>query len=299
MTTPVQTQVTTTISPNSGPDLELLIEPEQGFFDDTDVHLLLFPAVDASLAASVGTVKFNGEKTVDVLPGVISFSGASAARLPKLPTGTNPQIEILQAFGADGNPAQVSVSLDALTGEIVASAEIYGAVKFSGYRAKARKIKYTPSLERLGEGTRAGFGSIHAFYPPRSQTIYQVQPYGVTFGELEQELYRIVSYSVTNSDGAFENPPNYPASGAYPDRSFVLDTSNTLQTERVHEIGFISPTGYCFIRTYYVRIREPYASDANYVPTKKFIESQLPQGMDKALIARAKDFVAKQGKGKV
>jgi hypothetical protein len=145
---------------------------------------------------------------------------------------------------------------------------------------------------------RTTFGVIAAYYPPRSQVVHQVQPFGVEEGNVEVELYRIVSYSVTNNDGEFENPPGYPADGSYPDRPLVLDTSQTLQTERAHEIGYMDQRGRAWVRSLFVPTVEPYIGDSNYAPTKFCKISTVPPDLfDKELIAKAANFVKSRGYG--
>lgn len=298
MTRPLQTQVSAGFSAGDGSSIELLIENDPGAYIDTDVHLLLFPAVDAFLAVSAGSIRKSGTKVVDVPQGVAIFSGGSSASLPKRPKGDTPTFQTLYSFDTQGNPSAIGFTYDSTQGALVANSECYAAVAYTAYKSEAMRLTYTPLVERLGAGVRTTFGVVAAFYPPRSQTIYQVQPFNVDEGNVEVELYRIVSYAVTNNDGEFERPPNYPASGAYADRDLVLDTSQTLETERVHEIGYMDQRGRAWVRSLYVPTKEPYIGDAEYKPTKVCKVSTIPAGLfGKDLIARAANFIAQRGYG--
>lgn len=299
MPTPLQTQATLAFAPDAGGDLQLVIEQETGrFFSDLDAHLLLFPAVEAQLSVDVGSVRFGINKTVDVAPGVVEFTGSSVARLPKIPSEATPEIRVLRASDANGNAKSIGISYDAGTGELRASAECIGAVAYGRYKTRAREIIYTPLSENLGGGSRTSYGTVVAFYPPRSQTVFQVQPFNVDIGQVQIELYRVVSNTVVNHDGEFEKPPNYPASNAYPGKALDIDISTSMETERVHEIGYIGQTGYAWVQPLHVRILEPYISDTAYEPAKRFIENTLdPKKYPADMISKAKNFIASRGFG--
>src|SRR5262245_61868419 len=97
MTSPVSAQVQAAFA-DSDASAQPLIEAEVGTFSDGDRHLLLFPAVGASLAASAGSVRRGLAKTVDVPGGMLTFQGSETAQLPKLPAIENPTFEVLFAF---------------------------------------------------------------------------------------------------------------------------------------------------------------------------------------------------------
>lgn len=299
MTSPVQAQATAQIAPGGGDSISLSFEQEAGIRTDLDVHLLLFPPVDATLEASAGKVRKGIAKTIDVAGGVITFNGGDTAHLPKLPVIENPVLKVLFAFDMQGAAISPGISLDGATGTLKANAPCTAAVSFTPYQTRALEVVYTPLVENLGTGTKSTFGTIAAFYPPRSMTTYQVEPFNIDLGQSDIELYRIFSNSVTTSEGEFERPPNYPASGSYPEKTKVLDTSQTLETERVHEIGFINERGYAFVREYFVRTLEPYIGDSAYAPIKKYRESGAldPKKYPKDLIAKAMNFIKSRGLG--
>jgi len=293
----LQAQVQASIAPSDSA-IQLLIEPDPAGAPDLDIHLLLYPAVGAYLAASAGVVRYGNNKSVPVAGGVITFSGSSKASLPKLPTVDNPVFMVLYSFDTQGQPIPISVQFDRLTGAVEASAECYAAVAYTTYKTTARELIYTPLTESLGQGTRTTFGVICAYYPPRSQVIYEVQPFSSDDGNVEVEVYRIVSGAVTNNDGEFEKPPSYPASGAYPDKTLVLDTSQTLETERVHEIGYMDQRGRAWVRSLFVPTKEPYVGDGEYAPNKSCKVSTIPPDLfSKELIAKATNWVKQRGYG--
>lgn len=298
MPTKLQAEARVSFASTTGDSPPLLIERDANAYADLDAHLLLYPAVDAFLATSAGTVRKGSVRNVEVGAGIVVFSGSATAQLPKPPTAENPTFQVLYSFDRKGQSRPTSIALDAVTGELKADAEVYAAVAHSPYKSRALELIYTPLTERLGTGVRTTYGVIAAYYPPTSQAIYQVEPFDVDQGNVEVELYRIVSYSVTNNDGEFELPPNYPADGAYPDRSLVLDTSNTLQTERAHEIGYMDQRGRAWVRSLNVPTLEPYVGSVDYKATRHCKVSSIPEGLfDKELIARASNFVKSRGYG--
>jgi len=298
VSTPLQAQTQVTIAPGSGGVGALLIERDTNAYADLDAHLLLFPAVDAYLATSAGSVRKGNVRNVDVGPGIVVFSGSSTAQLQKPPTADAPTFQVLYAFNREGMPVPTGVSLDRNTGELRADADVYAAVAHSAYRSRALELIYTPLVERMGNGSRTTYGVIAAYYPPSAQTIYQVEPFDIDQGDIKIELYRIFSYSVSNQDGEFEFPPNYPGDGAYPDRSFVFDTSSSLQTERVHEIGYINQRGHTWVTPLHVPIMEPYIGAGDYTPKLYYRENRLNEkDYPQDLIAKAKAFVASKGFG--
>lgn len=299
MPTPLQTQVLPSFA-DGGRGIQLLIEPDPSGAADLNVHLLLFPALDAQLVVDVGAVRFGNTKTVDVPGGVVEFTGSSVAALPKIPSEATPEIRVLRASDADGNAKSVGISYDAGTGELRASAECIGAVAYGRYKTRAREIIYTPLSENLGGGSRTTYGTIVAFYPPRSQTVYEVLPFDADQGNVTIELYRVVSNTVVTVDGEFERPPDYPASGAYPDAALELDTSTSMETQRVHEIGYMDMRRkFGWVDVFYQPTLEPYVGTPSYTPTKRLIESTLPADrFSPEEIAAAKNFIAGRGFGK-
>ena len=249
-------------------DIRLEIEPDLGGYADFDVHLLLFPAVGAELRADFGSVRYGNTKTVGVPPGIIEINGGTTARLPK-PPSENPTMRVMRASDASGADKSVSIAMDA-NGIIRANADCYAAISYSAYKTRAREIIYTPQMS----GGLTTFGSIVAFYPPRSQTVYQVGAFDIENGNVEVELYRITSNAVTTNDGEFEKPTN--PDGSYTGASLKIDMSSHLETERVHEIGYMDQRGRAWVRAIHVPIKEPFVGNAGYTPTKTCRVSPVP-----------------------
>ena len=290
MSRPVQALAEVRFAPDaSTEDLRLDIEPDLGGAADLDVHLLLFPAVDAQISADFGSVRFGNSKTVGVPPGIIEINGGTSARMPKIPI-ENPTLRVMRASDASGAAKPIAIGLEG-NGVIRASAECYAAISYTAYKARGREIIYTPQTS----GGVTTFGSIVAFYPPRSQTVYQVGAFDIDNGNVEVELYRIISHAVTTPDGEFEDPN---ADGSYSGASLKLDMSTHLRTERVHEIGYMDQRGRAWVRSIHVPIKEPFVGSAGYTPAKECRTSPVPPDLfTKEQIARAANFVKQRGYG--
>lgn len=301
----LNTSVDVAFGIGSGANLNLSIENDPALlgFGDLDIHLLLFPAVGATIRADVGAVRTGAIRPINVNGGVLTFSGGNAASLPKLPVFKTPTFDILFAFDTvDGSPTPIGVTWDPETNQLKASKPCYAAVKYSSYITSALEIFYTPLHEKLGSGSRTTFGVIAAFYPPNSITVYQVEPFNLDLGRDLIELYRLVRKVVINPDGQFEFPPNYPTDGRYtdPPKSLVIDTDQGIVVERVHEIGFMDRDGYCFAHRPDIIIHPPYdgLNGIGYKPRLICKVSQLAKDtFDTATIAKAAAFVASRGLG--
>jgi hypothetical protein len=299
----IQAQVAPTFGLQTGGlgVLPLVIEGDPGFYQDTDTHLLVTPAVGATLRATVGTLTRGNVKPVDVPGGMVQFSGSNTATLPRVPVYSSPLFNILFAFDMEGQPTSIAVVYDASSYQVRANKPCYAAVAYTPFKTSGEQYTYQADLQTFGNGSITTFGVIAAFYPPKSITTYQVPPSNVDGGEVDVEVYRRVSYAVTTPDGEFEKPPQYPTLGTYPDRPLVIDTGTSLRTERVHEIGFITEAGRAYVRSFYVPIREPYVGDAQYATNLaanlECKVSTLPQALDPALVLKAKNFIKSRGLG--
>lgn len=57
----------------------------------------------------------------------------------------------------------------------------------------------------------------------------------VNIEDVQREVLTVFSSIIITDEGAFEKPPNWPTSGAYPGKSFVLDTgAQYYEQRRVH-----------------------------------------------------------------
>lgn len=57
----------------------------------------------------------------------------------------------------------------------------------------------------------------------------------VNIEDVKREVLTVFSSLIITDEGAFEKPPNWPTSGAYPGKSFVLDTgAQYYEQRRVH-----------------------------------------------------------------
>src|SRR5688572_26155972 len=93
--------------------VELEIENDPGSYSGGDkIHLLLFPAVGATLRASKGEVSGLGSpKPVRVPGGVITMSGTTAS-LPKRADVTVPVLQVMFAADKDGNEIDPGIVYD-------------------------------------------------------------------------------------------------------------------------------------------------------------------------------------------
>lgn len=298
----------TTVTPQFAPSAEglgnvpLVIEGDPGAYGDDFIHLLLIPAVNATIVASVGNVQTRNVKPVNVPAGAITFSGSNVATLPRVPVYSNPTFQVLFAFNLSGQGTSIGISYDAQANQVKANKACYAAVAYTEYQTSGRELLYSPEIVHFGKGSEQRFGVIAAFAPPRSLVTHQVQAPTFDNGNAEFEVYRKVSYAVATPDGEFEMPPSYPSSGSYPDRPTVLDVSTSLRTERVHEIGLMDANGRAWVRTFFVPVQEPYVGDAvyaqNLVNNLQCKVSTLPAGQfSNQLILKAKGFIKSQGLG--
>jgi hypothetical protein len=269
------------------------ISIEQVGLDPTisSVLLLLISPVSCQLAVSAGSITRGGLVAFPVPPGVITFGGGNTSSLPRVPQGS-PVFKTLFAFTPTGNLTTMSCHYDHDTYQVVANKACHAAVSYSAYTAKAQELSYTP----LVSGGVTLYGVVAAFAPPSSMTTYQVQPTNEHMVSLE--IYRIVSDVITNGDGQFELPNDYPTGGNYtnPANPMVIDVSNSLKTERAHEIGTLGLGGAVGVRKYFVPIYAPFTGTA-YKPKLRCVNSTLPKELSAREVAAAKDAIAKAGYG--
>lgn len=299
MTNKLQTSVTPAFAnPESNSSIQLVIQNDFGVYGDTDLHLLLFPAVGAQLACSDGSVKYGQRVPFDVPGGIAQFSNSDTSNLPYQVGGTAPEMQVLYAFNATGSPFNPGIA-QLPDSSLKASAPCSAAVKYGPYTTFANELIYTPGEELLGAGgVKAIFGVIAAYYQG-AQTLFQTTPFNTNGGNAEYELYRIFSYVVTNLRGEFEKPPLYPANGVYPDKPLVIDITSSIMTERVHEIGYMDATGRGWVREYGTPNLEPYTGDLTYKPAKQKRVTTLGAQFPKELQMKAQAFIASRNLGKI
>lgn len=280
----------------------LHIENDYGTFSVDKIHLLLFPAVGATLRTTKGQVERGNIRAVAVPGGTVSINGRNGS-LPKRADAVNPELTVLMAFDKDGNEAfGVTLQYDAESNQLTLSQDCTAVIQFSDYKTNALELLYTPKLTPGPDGSQiAEFGTIAAFYPKNNLTTFDVQPFSFDTGNSTFELYRIISSTVTTQDGAFEKPPNFPTDGIYPGKTFVLDiASGATENEAVHELATMDNLGRVFIQTNFVPIYQPYTGDPTYKPIETIRASSIPDGKyPKDLVLRAKNIVAQRGQGKL
>lgn len=287
----------------------LLIEPDVGIYNDDAVHLLLYPPSGVRVFPSVGTLSVGDVKQVTVPSGFVTISGRTGS-LPRPTAGGlavgggqgvlgGGQFQVVLAVGTDGLPMVVSVTYDAAANVLVTSQEVSTAiVKYESYTSIARRLAYRPGTRTLpAGGIAADFGAICAFRAPSTTLVYPVTPFDIINGNAVYELYRIVSDAVSTPEGEFEKPTNYPTNpGTYTGSGFTLDVSVSMQTERVHEIGYMDESGRGWANAYFVSARAPFVGDISYTIPKRSSLATVTQ-YPRHLQQRALDFIASRGLG--
>lgn len=295
----LQRQLVVPFAPRAGA-FPLSIENDPGFYSDGLAHLLLFPDVAATLATDVGLVRFGQSKVLDIAGGVLRVDDGDEATLERPVYGNPPAFRTLFAFSSTGElipKESVIAHWDATALKVRLNRRCTCAIAYAQYRASARTILYTPQVQPLAQGgTSVTYGVIAAYYQG-TLVVHQVDLPEFDQGEELIELYVRYSHMVTTVDGPREAPPNYPASGAYPDRPMVIELDGSVKFERVHEKGFITPQGRAFVHTPNVSIYEPYVGDA-YTPTiLNRVATLDPQKYPADIISRANDFIRSRGLG--
>lgn len=281
--------------------IALSIEPDPGVYSDGLVHLLLHPAIEPiGVYTNVGEVRRGDAKPVTVPGGIVRFGGSALASLPKRPVYSTPDFETLFAFDLEGLPTGISLSYDGEANALSAGKDCHAAVKYSSYVSESRRLTYAPKVTPLRTGTRVEYGVIAAFHAPtKSMVVYEVPSPEAGADTTDVELYRIVSQVVTTPDGEFEKPPGYPASGVYPDLapSTTIDVSVALLTERAHEIGFMTPNGTAYVRTYFQPVLEPYVGSSTYKRKTVCRVSPLGDQYPQELRLRALSYIKSRNLG--
>jgi hypothetical protein len=289
--------------------LGLSIEGDARIYGADFIHLLLYPA-DPSIHvyASVGEVAKSGTKLVTVPGGILKFSGSASASLPKRPHETSPEFQVLFAFDTEGLDItdDVETIYNGESNVLTLNVVCHAAVKYSEYKTKAIKLLYRPKQTSVGSGAGGQaffveFGAISAFHPPtRSIIIFEV-PISTIQEHADVEIYRITSAYVITPNGPREKPPNYPTDGIYPDMapSLHLDVEGTVLAEVAHEVGFMTPRGSAYVRSYHQPIHEPYVGFFNYKRPRKLQPSPLGDKYPDDIRLKAKSIVAALGLGKI
>jgi hypothetical protein len=299
----LQRQVQISFSTLAG-SVPLAIEQDPGVYNDALTHLLLFPDVFASVRATVGEVHLGNSKVIDVPGGVLQVSNSDTASLPVPPSsGFAPTFETIFSMNSDAEDVDAAAYYDSASFLVRLSRRCTAAISYSPYKASARMLTYTPKVESSpAGGAKTTYGVIVARYQG-AMIIYPVTPPSFENGEDKIELYAITSHSISTRDGEFEFPPGFPAVLDYtnpPAATPDFDQSIVAKNERIHEVGYINARGYCWVEQRNVVIREPYVGNNNYTPVKsKRVNTLDPKKYTSDIIAKAADFIASRGLGRV
>jgi len=218
-------------------------------------RLKLYPAVNAKVVASVGTVVKGPSQFEEITDEAILFSGSRTAstRRPVI------QLATLVTFGAtfDREGNTISPSFSIVDGVLTASEEVFGSVIIN-YRTSFLQIDYQGEDTSGGQGFTFDLGTVLCFFNG-SVAQLTIRP-----GDFEEDegtvLYEIISEAVANEEGLFEKPPGWtgkPGSPTFPGGEPNPNTANQLH-ERIHETGYITPQSSVFTRVQFVPPAKPF-----------------------------------------
>lgn len=234
------------------------------------VWLRLYPAVSATLRAVGGTISFAEHREHVIENEIVEFSGSDRAT-PRYPVTSNFVWRNLSggaAWNIDGEPVFPAVSFDPVSGEVVASEPFYGGVVVD-YWAQYRVVRF--EVENIAdEGFAQGPAAAFAYFEGATATT----EVSIEFGGIAEEkvlLYQVYSETISDANGQWETPPNWPDSNAYPigitANGNLPDPDNSHDNLRVHEQAYIDSHG--FVQRFdgpFIRWAQPYEGSANYRP---------------------------------
>jgi hypothetical protein len=248
-----------------GSQLQLELDPTFAALGLGKRRLKLYPAVNAKVVASVGTVVRGSSEFEEIADEGLLFSGSKTAstRRPVV------QLATIVAYGAtfdrEGNLINPSFSI--VDGVVTASEEVYGSVIIN-YRTSFKQIDYEGEDTSGGQGLSFNLGTVLAFFNGSvAQLTIRPGDFEVDEGTV---LYEIISEAVANEDGLFEKPPNWtgqPGSPTFPGGNPNPNNANQLH-ERVHETGYITEQSSTFTRTQFVPPAKPFVG-SGFAEVKK------------------------------
>lgn len=224
-----------------GPQNLVLEVPDQLVSFGGGIDIRLYPEVQAELHTSHGgsfTYKTPGNVGVlDVPRDFIEFHGEDRVQ-SAYPSTSDVLIELRWDIFYDllGNKVTPSFTYDFKTGEVVASAPCYGAVQLA-YQTTYRKCTYTPKVTRQGFTVTKTYDTLLAFSDGNVATLKINRDNDPTDSRDYVQVYEIYSELVTDKDGAWEKPDNWPTeSETYGgvSRGSAPRKTGALSTRRVH-----------------------------------------------------------------
>lgn len=311
VSSPVNTSLTVGISPDTSRSqipLRLVFGP-MGGTGTKDVQL--YPAVDAEVFVTAGSLS-GGTTRVTTITAAAIFNGSDTANVEYpitrlisaelLVSHPVTNYNVLGGIGGGGGFAldkaiqQSTTIAEGITVEnyqLKAAAPLYGAylvtyetsykeyrwrhgapaspkVDFIGMAVATLKTGEATSLTLLA--TEAG-GENNATDPETPST-----PEVVVVRESRTELYRVVSDYVSDPDGQWEKPPNFPTDIVYPGASIEEgpDQDIYIVSERTHELGNVDRFGSIREELFTVRVLQPYSTNSNYRPKYRLEWQPMP-----------------------
>jgi hypothetical protein len=214
--------------------------------------LRLFPNVTGVVVvASVGKVEYTGN-TGQLERNEYVLASSSDSLSTQYPIdGGRIAVTVKFAYDADGREisgGQLSFVARPNSKTITANRPFTGAVQVV-YTSSYRIYKYQPQggVSRSGTGTAMyrNYGTVLAFKNPSGAVLEIEPPEHDEPPARDKELYRVTSVVQVNAAGAWEKHPTYDSGDKWDDED-APDPDNEdalLETERVHEVGYVTVAG--------------------------------------------------------
>jgi len=268
-----QTSINVEFSGTSGDpaDRKLSIEVENGLALYPTIRLRVYPADVERFAVSSGTLtrEDNGERPVIES---LQFNGTDFVELEYW-TRSAPEILYQETFFDDeGKDIAVRFSWDADRCGLRASAAVYAVVQVA-YLAPFARYRYLfetdPARPAMGIAIERNRSAVLDLQLPEAGA-----------DDKYVELYRVTSQIVTDPEGTWEFPENFPDESSYPGGQAGPDTGTYMISERTHEAAVIRPDGSIDERRLFIAWERPYTG-AFYDPKWRMQRGSPPAGYEK------------------
>lgn len=245
-----------------------------------------------SLHATIGDIRDTGRLVTKHYPG--DFNQIDGADFITVPEGAGYSIEFaLRENGTRFMPAPTHKE-----GTVQYFNErFWGLVAITPYTRQLKLLQYTPN--KIGGGGSAvviQYGSVAAFRAGRL-VVCDVNPASFFSGHDENEVYRVESQALINSEGEWEVPNGWPNTPSYPNGATPPKPRVGVLTTRVHEIGMVTNTGLFWSRTFGVMPQRPYQGDPNYTPPTSITKGVGFSKLSRELQIKAMEIMEARGKG--
>ncbi len=258
-------------------------EIEPGFAPFLQLYLRVYPADAEQVAVSRGSLTLLSYEEIERTE-TLQFQGSDFASL-RLWTAQSPIIEYQTVFfDALGNPLNgAGFTWDPARNGFRASEPLYGVLRVR-YRAKCARYNYRFDTTRLTGGGLTVHGGLLIVRDGMQVATLDLDPPGLGDEEGVVELYRVVSEVVTDPDGTWEKPPNFPTDSDYPGGGTGPDTNIYMISERTHEVGVIDLDSRIDERRLHTPWEQPYTGSVAYRPGWRLKRGSPPTGFETAFL---------------